>query len=70
MKDIKHQPKNSRGSSPPFQESERWIDDGANGSHWVKMVPISLRQKINGIERPPNRTAQEAANVLSKINDQ
>jgi hypothetical protein len=41
MKETDYRSKNPRGSSPPFQESENWIDDGANGSHWVKMPSTS-----------------------------
>ena len=47
MQDINNQSKNPRGSSPPFQESERWIDDGADGSHWVKAVSIGPQQQEN-----------------------
>ncbi len=39
MQDINHRANNPRGSSPPFQESERWIEDGANGAHWVRRLP-------------------------------
>ncbi len=42
MHEINRNSKDRRGSSPPFQEMEKWVDDGANGSHWVKMgVPPS-----------------------------
>jgi len=44
MQDINHESKSTRGSSPPFQESENWIDDGANGSHWVKMASSGSQQ--------------------------
>lgn len=33
-------PNNMRGSSPPFQELERWIEDGANGAHWVRILSL------------------------------
>lgn len=45
MQDINSQSKSPRGSSPPFQESERWIDDGADGSHWVKTVSIGSQHQ-------------------------
>ena len=45
MKDIDQQSRNPRGSSPPFQHSEEWIDDGANGSHWVKVPEACPRQQ-------------------------
>lgn len=38
MNDKDYQSRNARGSSPPFQELERWIEDGADGSHWVRML--------------------------------
>ncbi len=42
MQDTIRDPKNTRGSSPPFQELERWIEDGANGAHWVRILsPVS-----------------------------
>ena len=42
MQDTIRDPNNTRGSSPPFQESERWIEDGANGAHWVRILsPVS-----------------------------
>ncbi len=44
MQEIDRHLKNPRGSSPPFQEMERWVDDGANGSHWVKMGVPTLRE--------------------------
>ena len=37
MQNINNESKITRGSSPPFQEPEKWIEDGANGSHWVKI---------------------------------
>lgn len=45
MKDMNHQLKNPRGSSPPFQEFERWIENGANGSHWVKIASVGSQQR-------------------------
>lgn len=44
MQEIDSHSKNPRGSSPPFQEMERWVDDGANGSHWVKIGVPTLRE--------------------------
>lgn len=38
MQDVKSHTKGSRGSSPPFLESERWLEDGANGAHWVRIL--------------------------------
>jgi hypothetical protein len=49
LQDINNGSKNKRGSSPPFQESERWIEDGANGSHWVKMLAVNLEQPVDRI---------------------
>ncbi len=44
MQDINRESKRARGSSPPFQESERWIDDGATGVRWVKMASIGSQK--------------------------
>ena len=44
MQDMNNGSKGARGSSPPFQEPERWIEDGAGGSHWVKMSSVSSGQ--------------------------
>jgi hypothetical protein len=54
MHDINRQSNNPRGSSPPFPESERWIEDGANGSHWVRMVsPASFHpaDPVTGLDQ-------------------
>lgn len=51
MKNIDRLSKNPRGSSPPFLESEGWVEDGAGGSHWVKMPTVILQQQgksLNG----------------------
>lgn len=57
MQDINHESRKSRGSSPPFQESERWLDDGANGAHWVKRLPEGAQpiedRSIDSVDREP-----------------
>ncbi len=58
MQETDHHSKNQRGSSPPFQEIEKWIDDGANGSHWVKVAGSVLRKEDHRlIERPAVESA-------------
>ena len=47
MQGTNRQAKIPRGSSPPFQEMEKWIDDGANGSHWVKMPSVGSQKRDN-----------------------
>jgi len=47
MQDINNGSNGARGSSPPFQEPERWIEDGAGGSHWVKMPSIDSEQLVD-----------------------
>jgi hypothetical protein len=49
MQDINHQSRNPRGSSPPFQELERWIEDGANGSHWVKTLAVGSQALVGRV---------------------
>ncbi|HUI30610.1 MAG TPA: hypothetical protein VLX91_10365 [Candidatus Acidoferrales bacterium] len=47
MQDMNDGSKGARGSSPPFQEPERWIEDGAGGSHWVKMALVDSEQPVD-----------------------
>ena len=49
MQDMNNGSKGARGSSPPFQEPERWIEDGAGGSHWVKMSSVNSGQLVNRV---------------------
>ena len=46
MQDISNGSKGRRGGSPPFQELERWIEDGAGGSHWVRVLSVDSEQRI------------------------
>jgi hypothetical protein len=66
MQEIERHPKNRRGSSPPFQEMEKWADDGANGSHWVKIGVATLRE---GAHRRMGRLVPEET-VLTKTEDE
>ncbi len=43
MQYMDHNLRKNRGSSPPFQELERWIDDGADGAHWVRTPPEGVQ---------------------------
>lgn len=52
MQDVKSHSKGSRGSSPPFQESERWLDDGADGAHWVRILQNGARRAEDNMKRP------------------
>jgi len=64
MQDINQESKNTRGSSPPFQELERWIEDGANGSHWVRIVspaPHHPMDPLKGVDQP----GMEGAGMIS-----
>ncbi|HEY9165231.1 MAG TPA: hypothetical protein VIS48_03620 [Candidatus Kryptonia bacterium] len=47
MKNIDRDLQNPRGSSPPFQEIETWIDDGANGIHWVRTNITETRAQVS-----------------------
>ena len=49
MHEMNRHSKDRRGSSPPFQEMEKWVDDGADGSHWVKMGAPTLREEGHGL---------------------
>lgn len=44
MQDRRSHSNGSRGSSPPFQKLERWLDDGVNGAHWVRAVQTVPRR--------------------------
>ncbi len=66
MKETDYHSKNQRGSSPPFQEIEKWIDDGANGSHWVKVAGSVLRKEDYRLIELP---AVESA-AISKPDDE
>lgn len=47
MQNINNEWKNPRGSSPPFQQLEKWIDDEAKGSRWVKMYSIDSQRQAD-----------------------
>ncbi len=68
MHDINRRSKNLRGSSPPFQELESWIEDGADGSHWVKKDPDELRKTQDLVEKssdPETAVLSEAERICS-----
>ena len=50
MQDPKSRSNGSRGSSPPFQKLERWLDDGVNGAHWVRVVQSAPQRPEYHIE--------------------
>ena len=54
MQDMNNGSKGARGSSPPFQEPERWIEDGAGGSHWVKMSSVNSGPPVNCVRDSPD----------------
>ncbi len=54
MQDVHDGSKSPRGSSPPLLEQERWIEDGAGGSHWVRMPSFN-----------PDRTVDRAGEPIS-----
>ncbi len=47
MQDINQQSKNPRGSSPPFQESEKLVKDGLDGIHRMNEPPVEVIQVFN-----------------------
>ena len=49
MHELNRHSKDRRGSSPPFQEIEKWADDGANGAHWIKMVAAAFQREEAGL---------------------
>jgi hypothetical protein len=49
MQEIDRHLRNRRGSSPPFQEIEKWADDGADGAHWIKMVAAAFQKEEPGL---------------------
>ena len=66
MQETDSHSRKTRGSSPPFQEMERWVDDGANGSHWVKMGVPPLRERDH---RRMGRLVPEET-VIAKTEDE
>ncbi len=53
MQEINNESQSRRGSSPPFQELERWIEDGASGSHWVKLPTFNPEQAADRTKESP-----------------
>ncbi len=49
MQEIDRHLRNRRGSSPPFQETEKWADDGADGAHWIKIVAAAFQKEEPGL---------------------
>jgi hypothetical protein len=49
MQIINEESNKPRGSSPPFRELERGIDDETNGSHWVKMLSVDPQRQADRI---------------------
>ncbi len=67
MYDMNQESRNTRGSSPPFQELERWIEDGANGSHWVRVVSPASHHPMDPV-KGFDQSGIEDASMLSSLN--